>query len=324
MNDNRSVPPAQMGGDDAAEPLGLQHAEDLALLLEGRLTGDRRQALLAQLAASPELLALYSEVVAVTQQIEANALPSDGASGAPHRATSEMVSIGTTRRRWGMTAALATAAVLVVSVSIRQWRARTVLGSPAESIAQLQRQSENVTALPSPFPAVRSSGDSTTLRGTGTRMGVELAHGMVLASGSAIAVTEVRAHLDRAIDLLERAPAAPLVAQALRRRVQRAPAESLASLLSSTAVDAERFLDAPTIRVAAWLTTLRVAAIARDAAFLESRSMRAGLAALQRIAESDAELLAESRTLAQLVSAPEPNWSAIDDSAIRTLRILGK
>ncbi len=308
------------------EPDRKPSDEELALLLEGKLDPERRSRVLEALASSPDELELYAHVVAVERELEDEA----STVGAPESSTN-VVSIGAApsarRRRTKQLLPFAAAALLLIAVGVPIWQRvgpGASLGSPASTLALLSAGSNAPVVPPSAFDVTRGAGDNGATTGRGVRVGVGIADALLLsvsrdsASAGAFART-----LERVARELDQVPAGVVVGQAFRELARQPIDDSTAARLARASDMAEQFVGAREVRVGAWLTALRAAALRNDTTFVVSRA-QAGMRAAQQLADAreGAPLLVDE--MRRAVSTRPVDWVRVVDAAAAVSKVLGR
>ncbi|HYD54186.1 MAG TPA: hypothetical protein VEA99_16235 [Gemmatimonadaceae bacterium] len=228
--------------------------EQLALLLEGKLSAREREALLARLAASPEELAVYADAVAATR--EPAELLERGAPGITAARRTPW------RRRMPPMGWLAIAAGIVVLVAQPLVRGRDGSGVVAAHVSQLGRDAGTVERLAlSPWSGVRSPTDVVPTPALPWRIGARFVDvEMAIASGDSAAAMRLGRQLAA---MLEQAQV-PAVTAGLY-------ADSVA-LLGAGGADARRDAERDVVRRIGEQATLGVWVEAARYAILQQRS----------------------------------------------------
>lgn len=301
-------------------------ANELAALLDGRLSPPARERVLGQLAASPELSAIYADAIHALREQEAEA------------ATTRIVDIGARtklvpsappRSQWGV-AALAAAAVLVIATGLlmrESVRSRTELGPSSATVALLSRPNVNGPVPVDLFVVTRGAADvAESPSGQAIRLGslIALSELQLAAKDSLASIT-----LERAAQSFDSVPAGSPVAATLRS-IARSPANpKSAEALARASVAAESFVDARAMRVGAWLTAIRVAAQRKDSVFVRAPQSASAISALKELA-TNAEVnlrpdaLAEVDALALALDNSTIDWQVVDRHAQALLTLLGR
>lgn len=231
-------------------------AEELAALLDGRLTGERRTALLTRLAASEELTAVYADAIAATAPgTQVRVLPGRG---------SWFARLGTPRL-----AALAASLVIVVAASF--WLQSRRTGNDDSVGATVAWLSEPEAGLPAGWnervwSVTRGATSSLTASARAARAGalsVDLE--LALQSGNENAGALAR----EVIALLQEMPASAPAVLLYEDLASRAGSsrEDLQDAHRRARLAAVAVLDAEAFALGAWAEGALVAAGRRDAQF---------------------------------------------------------
>jgi hypothetical protein len=267
----------------------------LAALIDGRLTGPEREALLARLAASDDDAALFSDAVAVSAELLGDEQRAAAPSARPTRTA--------LRGQTWLALALAAGIVAVAATALltREDGARTfaqLLARPAAYPAGMDA---------SPWSDARSTGIVLSERSRSTRLG---ALATELELRVAAADPSAGQPADAIVEHLAGVPGSGPVAALFRQL--RAPTGSADAASVGHAVDRLRaIVDAEWFTVGAWLQAARVAASRSDAAFFASDESRRAQALLARRLQDDATLSAAASQLAEQLGAANPDWAAV-------------
>lgn len=300
-------------------------ANELAALLDGRLSPTARERVLGQLAASPELSAVYADAILALREQEAEAasqrvvdVEATAKSARGKNPTNSLVLIG-----WAAAAVLMVSTVLVMRESVLS---RSELGPPSATVALLDHSSVDGPIPVDMFTITRgSSSVAESPSGRAIRIGtlLALAELQLAAKDSLAGVT-----LERAAQSFDSVPAGSPVAASLRS-IARSPGNPESGEALARASDAaERFVDARAMRVGAWLTAMRVAALQKDSQFVRAAESSGAIGVLRELADnavtdSRQQALGEVSALESELSRPTIDWYALDIHATALIRILG-
>ncbi len=300
-------------------------AERMALLLDGRLDDRARDALLAELEASPASLEVYADALAAlgdTGDLDAAATDSTGStSGTTVTPISRAES---NPRRLGPGGWLATAAIVVIMVGgTFAWQARrtTGLSSPQQMVAALSSPTRTAldTGMDSGWTRMRGAADLLSPRARGVRVGMRLAELELLAtSGEPWGESRAPRVMTDIATLLD-ATSGGTAAGTIYRSLAASGSAPTADQLRIAAESAERIAGDDAVRVGAWLATARVATARRDAVFFRSVASRQAVTQLARLAP-DAKR-ATLRLDAALAAVPSA-WGEVEASFGELVRVL--
>jgi hypothetical protein len=274
----------------------------LAALVDGRLNGPERDAVLARLAASPSDLEVMSDVLAVAAELD------DGVTDI-RRSAARRESRVPKRVMW-LAAAAAVAAIAIVPLA-----GRVSLGSGVDGYAGLLASRAPLAAGwdSHSWSATRGSSDGIPERVRGVRVGA-------LTTALDVAV----ARKDSATPRIATQIAALLVAVpgagnvvATYRSIAASGNGATAGAVRDARQQAREMVSAATFDDGAWLEAARIAAVEHDSAFFGTRTSRGQLATLERDVADDARAQSDVRAISKL--AKNKAW---DTLAITTSNIL--
>lgn len=267
--------------------------ERLSALLEGRLSGPEREALLAHLAASDEDYEVFADAAEYLSEIEqedaraaaaaaataaaANepvvtpVSPAEGAETTP--ASADVIPLRQRARRgwnslWVRMAAAVTGVLLASGVV---WRAQSLtMASPLQIAAAVDTLPPRWTDT-TVWPADRGGNRPDAKSVRAAQAGARLVHLAIAVRAGDSARTELAAS-----KLLEFQPGADDDAPLLRiQALAGGPSEELQPLVESAADELEDELDAEDyLRLGAWAEAGRLAARSRDTTFFSSRTSK--------------------------------------------------
>ncbi|HEU0016280.1 MAG TPA: hypothetical protein VFQ45_21555 [Longimicrobium sp.] len=247
--------------------------ERLAALLDGRLSGRDRDAVVEQLAASEEMLAVYADAVAVSGAEEGNA----ARTGDPVRVTPLRV-----RRRWVPRAAALAAVLAGLVAAPWQWnRMRAAPPGPGRFAVLLERSGGGLPAdwESRPWSSTRGAGDGLSENARAARLGaLQVDLRVAVAAGdrpaAELLLAQIQGHLDNM-------PSGGLAADPYRR-LQSGEGEA-APLLKDGEQTVADLVPADWLRAGAWAEGASLAARRGDARYFRSAESRAALAAIGRL-----------------------------------------
>jgi hypothetical protein len=309
-----SAPPADASPD----------AERMAALLDDRLRGAERDALLARLADSEEELALFADAAAIQRELEAEDEAAAVPGVLPLRRPARPAR-GVDRRLVLLAAVLAGVTLLPLA-----WRAGQggAVREPSQAVAMLENPAAGLPKdwvyTPAWSGTRGGQGDPLTDETLSVRMGAYMVN-LELAVRARDA-EQTRWVADRvASDLTNAGTSGTVVAGAFRRLSERAgasPAELLPVLEEAQdalddAVDANRYA------LGAWAEAARLAAQRQDAAFFrEARTRRTLARAEELVGDNPGAQAAIAKLRAALTSAG-PDWTALGGATGQLLSAIG-
>lgn len=290
------VPPRSsnegMNSSDSSE--NSLDPQALAALIDGRLTGPERDALLARLAASDDDAALFSDAVAVSAELLGDEQRAAAPTAKPARSSF--------RGQTWLALALAAGIVAVAATAVltREDGARTfaqLLARPAAYPAGMDA---------SPWSDARSSGAVLSERSRSIRLGA-LATELELRVAAADASAGQPA--DAIVEHLAGVPGSGPVAELFRQL--RAPAGAADATVTQAVDQLRAIVDTDWFTIGAWLQAARVAASRSDAAFFATGESRRAQELLVRRVQGEAALSAAASQLAEQLRAANPDWDAV-------------
>lgn len=321
----------------------------LAALLDGRLDERERRALLDELAASDDALALYGDAAAVLREIESDTLPAPGPEGddatarhvvaskegqhttsppsaRPARGGAHEAST-TGRRRSFRTARWVAVAATVAAVAVvpMLWqRTQSGDGAPAY-VAQLSTPD---TGLPlhwngTPWATTRGPADPLPARARGVRIGARLADLELLARARDARAAKVAAELAVLLDEVPGSGPAVAVLDTIRALAV-AGAVVAPTLLATGHAAATAVAGTASVALGAWVEAARIAARQRDAAFFRRPASRAALARARSSPEVETTTPGLAERLGRLPAPDDARgWQEIDRELTALLGALG-
>lgn len=301
---------------------GAVSPERLAALLDGRLRGAERDALLARLAGSDEDLAAFADAAVVQRELEAE----DEAAGTPGVLPLRRPEQALRRmdRRWLAIAAVVAAAALAPFA----WRASQpgAVTEPAQAVALLQTPLGGLPAgwLDAPAWAVtRGAGGVADDGGTAARLGayvVDLELAIRARDADATALLARRA----AQMLTEASTAGTLAARHFTALADRAgaPAAELLPVLADGSDAAAQAGDADRFALGAWAEAARLAAARRDAEFFRDGRTGRTLDRADEAVADDVNARAAIATLRAESQDEAPDWIALERASADLLRVI--
>ena len=278
-------------------------AEQLAALLDGRLSGDQRAELLQRLAASDSATDAFADAAAVTNELQP--LPSKTFPAS----------------RW-----IAIAAALT-GLALAPWLWTRVRQPQSDGAARLvSLLGVPVVATPpqgwdaSPWSSVRGDDQPLTPSARALRIGAHMTDLELAArrgdTAAARFATDIAA-------LLEGVPAAgPVIAMYRQIAEQAATSPSqLDPMIAKAETAAAGLAGADLVRLGAWAQAARLAAHVKDAAFFQSREPRTTLAddrAIAGLSQPGRTALALVQTT--LAAEGAPDWGALERGLTELLR----
>ena len=294
--------------------------ERLAALIDGKLTGAKRDEVIAQLARSDEAYEIFVDAAGVVRELEEEGQP----AGAE---TDEAVRFRPPLPWWrrGGTRFLALAAGLV-GIAALSWtlmpRFMSKGGNDAWPVALL---SDGAAGLPESWtdvawPRTRGRTEVLTADSRAARIGAQLVD-LELAlrtpdQRAAGFAGEVASLLDGIPSGAALATWYRSVAQGANQRI--APAAGEWSTMRANTQDAAGPVPA---RLGAWAETARIAAIRHDASFFSSDAFRPELERALAVART--KPAAESLSIPSIEGAGTPDWDARVEELARLVRALG-
>lgn len=308
--------------------------ERLSALIDGRVGGGERDALLAHLSATNDDYVVFADTADVLQALE----DEDARTGAVQEsegdnardgepAETRIVSIGTRMRAWPAplrTAALAAAAAGIVLVSTLAVRDRVPAGAQPVQLAVLADPAGQ--GLPegwagrSRWYAARGGGPAAARDVDAVRAGALLADLAVAVQGRNAADTRLLAEQLRT--RWEPGVGGDTPLRQIAARAGAAPA-SLNGLVDEATDRLGGRLGQEALRVGAWTGAALLAAHARNEAFFREGTSRAMLDRAERLAGDDAAARAAlARVRAALPAEGAPRWESLETDLDALLREL--
>ena len=309
--------------------------ERIAALIDGRLSGQERDALLSQLASSREYLELFADASIIARELGLPPSPADSGSPADSSSNSNVdpgralvasavtrpTLVATKRRKTRVWTAALAAALLIVFAPWALERAGFPgdKGSPAASIIAQLEPGIPVGWDGTPWSATRGESAALTPKARAVRVGARSADlELTLAAGDGAA----RGIADDIIALLAGAPLSGSVAQvyeAVRDSIGVAPSR-LTPLVQRGYDGATELLGRSDVALGTWTEAARVAAARRNSAFFASAQTTRTLRDLTANASDQQTQSALSRLSALLPVSPTTDWSSLEAAATELLR----
>lgn len=308
----------------ADPPGGDADPERLAALLDNRLDGAERDALLAHLADSDDDLALFAEAAAIQRELEAeDEAEAAGPAVLPLR-PAVPVRRGVDRRLLALAAVLAGVALLPLA-----WRASRAgpVQEPSQAVAMMQdpagRLPDGWVDRPAWSGTRSGSGDSQSEAVRSVRFGARMVDLEVAIRSGDAGTTAVLA--TRVAEELRSASASGIFAadfDALTRQAGAPPAELL-PLLERGSENAALAVEADWFALGAWTEAARLAAHREDAVFFrEGRSRRTLARAAKLVGDDEAARSAVAEIRAALAS-DTPAWPELKAALNRLMYAVG-
>jgi hypothetical protein len=296
-------------------------AERLAALLDGRLSGADREALLAELADSDEGLEVLADAIAVSEDVSADADDADDDSDAA------VVRLRPRVRPAVWRAALAVAAALALLLAAPWMMERFRAAEPAGPAQVAMLLADAPAQMPDdwnrrPWTATRGAEDPLTPQARSVRLGAVLLELEVAVRAGDQGAARLAEEAALLLGGFPGAGPAASIYRAVARHAIDAPAEA-AALLPEGEAAALAIADAERVRIGAWLQGARMAAARRDAAFFRTRSSGAALDRLEvfTAAGGDPERVQSIRRALDAEDAPD--WTTIGAATTDLLARLG-
>jgi hypothetical protein len=291
--------------------------EQLASLIDGRLSAEDRTALLERVAHSPELVEVLADATAAIAHLD-GAVPSTGQADVRERPAPRALGRRNDWRRYVLLAA-SLAAIIVVPFVVRQ-RSQAA-GDPTERlVASLDRRT---VVMPEgwperPWSAIRGAADVLADRARSVRLGV-LAADLETLLDSRHDMTATLA--EEMATLLADSPAgAPAVAmlRAGAREIRDGVASGPTTVRSGIRM-ARETVDQDGYQLGAWLETSRIAAARHDSAFFQSRDRELIRQRLARSPNQSPDMIAALRNDVSLPDTPA-RWRELEERLAALVR----
>ena len=290
--------------------------EQIAALLDGRLSDAERRALLEAVAESADTAEVLADAAAIIgEEPDSRSLMLPRALSAP---------VGR-RSRWPTPARLAAAAVIVVLVGIGLIRSRPrSLGSGFPDYAALMAGGDaSWTSLPEVWSATRGVETTSSSRARSVRVGARLTD---LERSIRARDTGVASAAISIARLLESIPASAPVVAALRDIARNAgqPTPDLLSRFEVAGPAALSLVNSELAGVGAWLEAARIAASSHDAEFFQRPTSRDGARRARRVPDLTPT---ESGVLDKLSEGTSPaaamDWFSVEAATTTLLKRVG-
>ncbi|HEX8246207.1 MAG TPA: hypothetical protein VF541_22035 [Longimicrobium sp.] len=291
----------------------LTNDERIAALLDGRLSGQERDALLAELGISDDELEILVDSAGITAELEEE----DHAAGVIPLSSRQPRDAETPRITrppvWRRPALLSAAAVAVLAIGGGLLLSRGTSGA-ASPVGLLADPGAGVPAAWT-YPWTPTRGDGTPRRAASVRFGAFAAD--LELSAHARDSTRTAAYADSVARLLEGLGSAASAAPGFRRLAEGRTVPTVEQV-QRLAVRATEVLPEPRMaELGTWIETARVAAEHRDEKFFAERQTRSYLEGAARLLPSEAARAALGRVRAALPAGSAPDWPrlrpALDD-----------
>lgn len=293
--------------DPTSNPEGVT-PERLAALIDGRLDERERAEVLRELAADPELRAIYADAVAVARELE----DGTGAAGAvlPFRRPP--------RPRWWRNGTILAAAGLaaVALVPVIRWRTDT---GPAQLVASISTEG-SIALPPAVWPVVRSTDTPMTAHGRAVRLGARLAD---LELAIVAHDTGMRAVAASVAELLVAGPPVTGAPVALYREIASGAPPAALDARREAWLTVSELAGEEAARLGAWLEVARVAAARRDMRFFRTRETRRVLGG-GAAARDEEERAAIAWVRGAVGEDGAPQWAALEPALEEALRLAGR
>ncbi|HEX2076136.1 MAG TPA: hypothetical protein VHG08_00455 [Longimicrobium sp.] len=284
--------------------------ERLSALIEGRVGGRQRDALLAHLSAADDDYAVFTDTAAVLQALEDEDAPGGRV-------------VALFPRPWVRGAALAAAAAGIVLVSSLALRDRAPAGAQPVQLAALVDPAGQ--GLPQEW-AGRSRWYSARGGSPADAGDVEAVRAGALMADLAVAVqgrdaADTRLLAEQVRNRWEPGAGGETPLRQIAARAG-APPESLNGLLQEATDRLAGRLGSEALQVGAWTEAALLAAHGRNEAFFREGTTRAMLARAERLAGDDAARAALARVRAALPEEGAPRWESLEKELDTLLREL--
>jgi hypothetical protein len=279
--------------------------EQLAALLDGRLSSAARRELLSRLAGSDQTLEAYADAAAVLNELRPG------------------------RPRWLAPTRWIAIAAMLAGVALAPWlwtRARSGdRDDPGRFVALLASPTGGLPAgwNANPWGSVRGADEPLTPGARAARLGGRLVDLELAVQRRDTSAAAVAADIGA---LLETIPAAGPVGAMYRDVGRRAGAgpQELKPLLARAGSAAANLAGPDLVQLGAWAEAARIAAAAQDAGFFRARQSRATLARAAMLAGlTEPARAAIGRLQPALAAEGTPDWSALGRDLTELLRALG-
>ena len=306
--------------------------ERIAALLDGRLSGQERDALLSQLASSREHLELFADASIIAGELGVASSAAEAAStsnmndvrplrvreATPNRHT---ISTGRPRRRTRVWTAAMVVGVLIVASPWALRRAGFRGESPSQGGSIIAQVEPGIPAGwdGTPWSATRSESAALTPQARAVRIGARLADlELTIAAGDSAAGGVV----DDVIALLAGVPLSGSVSQvyeALRDSIGAAPSQ-LTPLVQRGHEGAAALLGRSDVALGTWTETARIASVRKNSAFFASPQTTQTLRDLTASAADQRTRGALSKLAALLPVSSATDWSSLEAATTELLR----
>jgi hypothetical protein len=308
--------------------------EKIAALLDGRLSGQEREALLAQLASSPEHVELFTDASVIAHELGIIAPAADSAPAAQHSSSNgvrPLVATGTVagaptlstaRRRWrpAWSAAVGVALLAVVGTWALKRAGVREENVPASG-ALIAGAGSGIPAGwdGTPWRATRGESAALTPKARAVRIGARLADlELAVQAGDTVA----RGIVDDVLVLLDGVPLSGSVAQ-----VYEALRDSVGVASGAQAVLVQRGYDGvaellgrPDVTLGTWTETARIAAARKNSEFFASSRTTQMLRDLSASAPDQQTRGAVGRITALLPVSTSTDWTSLEAATTELLR----
>ena len=291
----------------------MASAEQLALLLDRRLSDDERARLLASIEADAEAREVLADAAAVLEEL--NESPHN-VEGGRSSAPSPWLRLRVRREVW-----LAAAAVLVIAVAVPVVNGIRKPASlpPVGTIAfALERgNSASITTL-RPWREFRGADQPLSSRGRAVRLGALLTDLELFAATGDTAAASIAAQIAIAVDEY---PGGTAVGDSYRSMIRSGSVHDAPTRARGTQV-AEALVGERALRLGGWLEAARIAATRRDSAFFERPTTATALSVATEVASSVSGAPLDVALLSATVTSPRRDWGQLSralDAALAAL-----
>ncbi len=289
--------------------------EQMAKLLDGRLTGAEREQLLAQLEASSDAREALGEAAAVLAELEPG--------GSTPIATPAKVAPLRPWRSWlGRDLLIAAAAVLMIAVALPLAKRNRTVDTlpPVDRIATLLPGGDVApdTWRARPWREFRGSGSPVSPRGRAVRIGAMIIELEVLAGRGDSAASGVASQIGA---LLNEYPGGSSAGDSYRA-LATARTISDPAVRAEVARIAETLVGAPALQLGAWLEAGRLAAARRDSAFFAPAATATALRVARSAAGDDTDARTAVTTLSAALAEPRRDWGRVSSALDAVLAAL--
>jgi len=316
--DDRSPKEGQSGmgkGDAPVVPssASIESAEQLALLLDRRLSDDERAKVLASIDADPEAREALADAAAVLEELNDSSHVLEGRRSSVR---STWMHFRVRRDIW-----LAAAAVLVIALAVPLVNGvrKPARLPPVETIALALEHSGSASITTSrPWREFRGAAQPVSRQGRAVRLGALLADLSLFAAAGDTAATSLAAQIAAAVDEY---PGGSAVGDSYRAMI-RPGALPDALTRGRGAQAAEALVGERTLRLGGWLEAARIAAVRHDSAFFERPTTATAIRIATEVASSDSGATLDVALLSTTVTSPRRDWDQLSRAVNAALAAL--